>query len=233
MSDTPGDPQAGTVTLAGSANASVVERRDKTGFDAKPRITIPEHRALLRFGLRFVVAFAIMIIPWPYLANSYVVVFDHAANVVLWATDSGARIGYRFETPDEIRADGSWDAILRVEDRQLMQTARMKIGVRTFSYRPVATFVALLVAVRQSGWRKNTLVAVVGMLMVLLVSFAIAALATLRFGLARVLGLHHERLIETAYQSLTTPAMLYALPVLVFVLLLAIVNRRRIPSAAA
>ena len=48
--------------------------------------------------------------------------------------------------------------VLAVEDRRTHKTAHMKLDVRTFSYRPLATFVALGLATRLKGRRKNLLV---------------------------------------------------------------------------
>ncbi len=233
MTEIPASPEvsAGTLNRAMEQMSSEAQR-ERTPNTERSGV-LAEFKGPLCFGLRLVLVFAVLIIPWPYLADSYITGFGHTANAVLWATDTGARIGYRFEPPDEIRANGSWEAILRVEDRQLAQAARMRIGVRTFSYRPVATFAALLMAARLKGWRKNAFVGVTGLALVVLATFALTVLATLRFGLARVLGMHQEQLIETAYESLTTPALLYALPVLVFALLAAIANRNRLFSTEA
>ena len=172
-----------------------------------------EPRALLRFAVPFVVLFGLTLAPWPYLSDTYTSAFDSIANFVLAATDAGGRVAFRFEPPERIRSAGSWQAVLRVDDRKLGQSARMHLDVRTFSYRPIATFAVAFVAAWLKGWRRNALVGGAGLLIVGAATSFLAVIAVLRFGVAKVLGYGAwQRWIETAYESLTTPAMVYAVP---------------------
>jgi hypothetical protein len=175
-----------------------------------------DQNPLYGFAVRFTLIFALLLAPLPYLADTYTSLFGTFANVGLAVADYGARIGFRFEAPSELHWSGSWMAVLRVEDRMAHQTARMKLDVRTFSYRPIATFVALVVAARIKGRRRNAVVWSSGLALTIAVTSTLTVLAALRFGVGRVLGWDSSRLIETIYEALTTPAFTYIVPLLSF-----------------
>jgi hypothetical protein len=168
------------------------------------------------FVLRFAVLFALVHAPLPWLADGYTTAFGTVANGVLFLADHGSRIGFRFEPPNGIARKGSWFGVLRVEDRAARQTARMKLDVRTFSYRPIGTFLALAGAARLPGLRRNIRVVGGGLALTVIITSALAVVAALRFGIGRVLGFGSGPIAETIYEALTTPAMAYTIPLLCF-----------------
>jgi hypothetical protein len=168
------------------------------------------------FAARFAVLFVIVLAPLPWLADTYTAAYGTAANGLLFVADHGSRFGFRFEAPETIRADGSWTGVIRVEDRRLGQTARMKLDVRAFSYRPLATFIALGVAARLWDRKRDALLFGGGLLVVLALTSGITVVSFLRFGVGRVLGFGSGPIAETIYEAFTTPAMTFVLPVLCF-----------------
>ena len=83
----------------------------------------------------------------------YTSLWGTVANGALFVADRGSNVGFRFAPPPAIRAQGSWDASLRLEDRRNGDTRIIEMNVRNFSYRSVATFVALSVAAAARRFR--------------------------------------------------------------------------------
>ncbi|HVY39011.1 MAG TPA: hypothetical protein VHM31_13795 [Polyangia bacterium] len=181
------------------------------------RAAIAERRRTIWFVARFLVIFALLRAAYPVVAPSYKAAFGTAANVFLWAAEPGGTVQLRFEPwgvvdgPDRDRM-----AVLRARDRVFGQEARMRVDVRSFSYRPLATFVALLLAFRWRSRRRAAVVGLAGFTVVAVLTATLTAVGALRFGLGAVLGFGRGPLVQTIYEALTTPAMLYALPVVVF-----------------
>jgi hypothetical protein len=173
-------------------------------------------KTLRSFGLRFVLLFVVVLAPLPWLADAYTTAFGTVANAFLFVADHGSRIGFRFEPPDSIRASGSWTGVVRVDDRQARQSARMKLDVRSFSYRPIATFLALGIAARLWRGKRNAILLGAGLLVVMALTSAITVISFLRFGVGRVLGFGSGPVSETIYEASTTPAMTFVLPLLCF-----------------
>ncbi len=187
---------------------------------------IADRRPTLWFVARFVVFFAVLRAAYPLLAPGYKAAFGTSANVFLWAAEPGGTIQLRFEPWGVVDGrDRDRMAVLRARDRVFGQEARMHVDVRSFSYRPLATFVALMLAFRWRSRRRAALVAGAGIATVVVLSAALTAVAALRFGLGAVLGFGRGPLVETIYEALTTPAMVYALPILVFWALVRIPER--------
>jgi hypothetical protein len=171
------------------------------------------------WGIRFVVLLALFLSPLPFLADAYTTVYGTAYNQVLAVLDSDSRYGFQFEPPSTLQSHGTWLAVLRVDDRRQLKTARMKLDTRAFSYRPLATYVAFALSARLKGRRKNTIVLAGGLAAMIGVTTLLALAAALRFGIGRVVGFGSGPVVETAYEALTTPSMQYAIPFICFCLL--------------
>ena len=192
----------------------------RTEMIARGRMSQWDRRSVAAFWIRFGILFAVAHAPLPWLADSYVTAYETVANVGLFALDGVSRLSFRFEPPDSIRAQGSWTGVLRVEDPRAGERARMKFDVRSFSYRPLATLVALALAARLTERRNSAIVLGGGLALVATITSLIAVLAAFRFGIGRALGFGPSRVIETLYEILTTPAVTYLIPALCFLLAL-------------
>jgi hypothetical protein len=174
-------------------------------------------RPTLWFVVRFLVIVTLLRLGYPLVARGYKAAFGAAANVVLAAFEPGGTIELRFEPFGVVPGrDEARMAVLRARDRVFGQEARLHVDVRSFSYRPMATFVALFLAYRWKDRRRAAIVGSVGIVSVALLSSALTAVATLRFGLGKVLGIGDGRLLQMTYEALTTPVMIYALPIFIF-----------------
>ena len=196
----------------------------------------PERRSLVAFGIRLTVIFALSLLPWPRLADGYVTVVARVTNPLLTALDAASSLRVRVEPPPEIRAEGSWKANLRVEDRAALRQTTFHLDMRSFSYRPMATFVALAAAASWSfrGARRHGLVWTVGLLVMFVLTTCFSALPLLsRFAAAGYFGVVPGLLVRTAYQALATPVMVYALPAIVWWTLTRATGATRLPAAVA
>jgi hypothetical protein len=170
------------------------------------------------WGIRFVLLLALFLAPLPFLADAYTSAYGTLSNLPLAVIDRDARYGFTFEPPPALRSQGTWLAVLRVDDREAQKTARMKLDTRAFSYRPLATYLAFALSARLKGRRKTALVLGAGLATMIAVTSVLALAAALRFGLGKVLGFGSGPIVETAYEALTTPSMQYAIPFICFCL---------------
>jgi hypothetical protein len=188
----------------------------------------PERRALAVFGVRFAVVFTLLLLPVPWLPDAYVTVIGSATNAVLSVADAGARFGVRFEPLRRIDREGSWKANLRVEDRPSGGSMSFRLDMRSFSYRPLATFVALTAASSVQGARRRLALWGGGLLSMFVVTTCFSALPLLsRFAVAGAFGDAAGILVRTVYQATATPVMVYLIPVFVWWLWLRLTRPRR------
>lgn len=177
----------------------------------------PERKVAVRFGIRFAVLFALTLMPVPWLADAYTTVLGRGTNAVLSVLDGPSRVAVRFEPPAHIGAHGSWKADVVLEDRMTGLSTRTRLDARSFSYRPIATFIALAGASFRRGWRRNAVVWGGGLALMGTVTTFLSALPLLsRFGAAGALGVIPGLVFRTLYQALATPVMMYAVAVLVW-----------------
>jgi hypothetical protein len=192
-----------------------------------------ERRALIVFGVRFVVVFVALLLPVPWLPDAYVTVIGRATNMALAVADGGARIGVRFEPPDRIEREGSWKANLRVEDRQSGGFMSFRLDMRSFSYRPLATFVALAAATSLHGARRRIALWGGGLLSMFVTTTCFAALPLLnKFAVAGAFGDIPGLAVRTVYQATATPVMVYLMPLLAWLSWLRLTRPRGVDAAA-
>jgi hypothetical protein len=103
---------------------------------------------------------------------------------------------------------------LRMEDRDVRRAVVAPLDLRSFSYRPMAAFVALAAASTRRGLRRNAILWVGGLGLMLVLTTLFSALPVLsRYGAKGVLGWGAGVAAITAYRALATPVMAYALSV--------------------
>ena len=170
------------------------------------------------FLLKFVVLFTVLLTPIPWLADGYCTVYCTAGNGILsLMTHTDDRFQLSLEPPESIRAQGSWSPTLRVVDWSSGAVATPKLSVRTFSYLPIALYLALAVASRHGDWRRWVKVLGAGMLLMTVITLALSALPVLdKFAALGALGPMTTPVVETLYQALATPIILYAIPLVLW-----------------
>jgi len=124
------------------------------------------------------------------------------------------------EPPERIEKHGTWKGNLRLENRRTTQAILVHLDLWSLSYRPIATFVALAVASLLIGRRRRLVLWPVGLAGMFLVTTCFSALPVLsRFAAAGALGDVPGLVVRTIYQATATPVMVYAMPALVWWLL--------------
>ena len=104
---------------------------------------------------------------------------------------------------------------LRMEDRDVRRAVVAPLDLRSFSYRPMAAFVALAAASTRRGLRRNAILWGGGLCLMVALTTLFSALPVLsRYGNKGALGWGAGVVAITAYRALATPVMTYALSAL-------------------
>jgi hypothetical protein len=178
-------------------------------------------RAARAFWLRVVLLFTAALLPAPWLADVYTSVFATATNGVLALVNSNPLVHFHLQSPPAIRLAGSWKTPLLMTGPDGQTIGQILINVRTFSYIPVATFLALALASPLRGWRRNAVVLGGGATAMAVFTTFFAALPILaKYAAAGVFGETAGTAVDTSYQALSTPVMVYFVPLLVWWLLM-------------
>ncbi len=98
-----------------------------------------------------------LLAPLPYVADAYAIAVGNVTNAFLWTVDWPLSVGFRYEPPSQVAANGSWKMGLRMEDRDVRRSVVAPLDLRSFSYHPMAAFVALAAASTRRGWRRNAI----------------------------------------------------------------------------
>lgn len=177
-------------------------------------------RAALAFWLRVVLLFSAALLPAPWVADGYSTLFANATNAALGAVNGNPWVQFHLEPPPEIRVAGSWKIPLVMRGPDQQPIGSILINVRTFSYIPMATFLALALASPLRGWRRNALVVGGGAAVMAVATTIFAALPILaRYAAVGAFGGTVGAAVDTSYQALATPVMVYFIPLLVWWLL--------------
>ncbi len=176
-----------------------------------------DRKQALLFLLRFALFLGAFLMPLPWLADAYTSAFDVAANGVLSPINALSHIELQFEPPESIDTKGSWQGQLRIRDDRTGEVAHMKLNVRTFSYRPLVTYLALALAAPLSGRSNAAKVVLGGSLLMIGFGMLFSSLPILaRFGEAGALGAGPGLAVVTLYRAIATPVVVYAVPLIVF-----------------
>jgi hypothetical protein len=187
-------------------------------------------RTYLVFAVRFTFVLALLLAPLPYVADTYAIAIGNVTNAILWAVDWPLPIGFSYQPPGQITRNGSWKMGLRKEDRDLHRAVVTPLDLRSFSYRPMAAFVALAAASTRPGLRRNAILWVGGLGLMLVLTTLFSALPVLsRYGAKGVLGWGTGVAAITAYRALATPIMTYALSAAAWYALTRFADRGRPP----
>jgi hypothetical protein len=169
-------------------------------------------RSALIFAARFTLVLTFLLAPLPYVADTYAITIGNVTNAVLWALDWPSPVAFRYEPPAQITPNGSWKMGLRMESRDVRRAVVAPLDLRSFSYRPMAAFVALAAASTRRGLRRNAIVWGGGLGLMLAFTTLFSALPVLsRYATHGSLGSGLGALAITTYRALATPVMTYAI----------------------
>jgi hypothetical protein len=178
-------------------------------------------RAALAFWLRVVLLFVAALLPAPWMADAYTSLFATATNGVLAAVNSNPWVHFHVQPPVAIRVAGSWKAPLVISGPNAETIGQILINVRTFSYIPMVTFLALALASPLKGWRRNAVVLGGGVAAMAAFTTFFAALPILaQYARVGAFGSTATKAVDTTYQALSTPVMVYFAPLLLWWLLM-------------
>lgn len=173
--------------------------------------------ALAAAALRCVVAMGVLLSPLPYLADAYVTFFAGVANPMLFVATRASHFDVHIDPPETLAAQGNWKPLLRATDRPTGQTGGVRLDVRTFSYRPLAAFLALACAWPYPPRRRTLRLLGYGLPATLISTLALTGLAIVaRFASGGHVDEAPALVARTAYQALATPVMVYAVPLAVW-----------------
>ncbi len=175
-------------------------------------------------ALRLFSVLALLLMPIPWLADAYAYAYGAAGNRVLCpAMNRASDVSMQFDLPERIAVHGSWKGKLRIQSNASGRSVNTTIDIRSFSYRPLATFVALgLVTPLPARAKRLTRLSIVavGTLIMFAVGLWLSSLPILaRLGSTGALGVLPGLAVRTLYEAVATPVMMYAIPLIVFGLL--------------
>ncbi len=177
----------------------------------------PDRKQALLFLFRLALFLGAFLMPLPWLADAYTSAFDVVANGVLLPINALSEIKMHFEPPETINISGSWKGQLRILDERTGQVVHPSLNVRTFSYRPLATYLALALAAPLSGRSKIAVVVGGGSLLMIGFGMLFSSLPILaRLSVGGALGVGPGLAVMTMYEAIATPVMVYAVPLIVF-----------------
>jgi hypothetical protein len=195
---------------------------------------LPSRRSALLFAAKFAALFTLLVIPWGWLGTAYSLGFSLVSTVALETVVDEREFKVRFEPAD---ADGdqpgdAWSVRCRATNVQTGSTTTVPIEARELGYIPFATFVSLaFAATLERSRRRRILVAgllVLGARLVLAVGLPVAHfVGTLTPGSAA------DTAARVLFAALIEPPdMMYATPVIAFLLGLLLTHPRQ-PAKSA
>ena len=181
-----------------------------------------ERKVTLQFALHASMLFVAFLLPWPWLADMYVCAFDAVANALLLLINSTSPVQLRFIPPAGFTVHGSWKGSLQLAMATTGQIAQTHLDVRGLSYRPLVTYLALALALPLAAQSRRRLVALsMGTLLMVSLGFVFSALPILsRLSAGGAFGKPTTLVVATAYEAIATPVMVYAIPVILFWLII-------------
>lgn len=186
----------------------------------------PSTRSVLWFGVRFAFVLALLLAPWPGLGETYSAGVTRLGNALTVFESSHAQ--FEFVRPGE--NEPAFSSVLRARDAATGQRLQVPIELRTLTFIPTMTFIALVLASSAGrSLRRSALQLLVGLAgLQLFLVFSLLAPLCLFFAEPQPMQL--IRLSAPVYDALTIfhralvapPGMAYAVPFLWWLVLSAL-----------
>jgi len=169
-----------------------------------------------QYWLRVALLLVASKLPLPFVPALYTAAFVAMTNPILAVALSGAPEAVQLEAPGPFAVRGSWTAQMHLENRQTHKSTTADFDVRTFSFLPFATFVAIAGAATFTRWRERAIVWGGGLAALYAMTLVVNAIPILaNFADAGLLPQWLSLLVLTLYGGLCTATLLfYALPAL-------------------
>ena len=198
----------------------------------------PAVRALAKFVFAFGCVFGGLALPSPGLGPAFTRANAALGNALVDGAVMERGATLLFEAADSDLAQHPWQLTLRVREPARSAPVLVPIDLRTLLFLPIAAFIGLALAAPLGSARRNALVLVQGLLVLIPALYLLTALPLLSFlggtGPVRAFRLapFTHLLFQTVYRALVAPpGMMYALPLLLWWVLVARLKPVKGPDA--
>jgi len=198
---------------------------------------------IAQFLFAFACVFGGLALPSPGIGPSYARLHAALGNQMVEGKTFERGVEMHFEANEADLAEHPWQVTLRVSDPERRGPVLVPFDLRTLLFLPFATFIALAVAAPLGAARRNARVLGQGLLILVPTLLLLTALPLLSFlggtGPVRAFRLPPllHALFQTVYRALVAPpGMMYALPLLLWWLLVARLKplqEKSLPAASA
>lgn len=200
----------------------------------------PQIRALAQFLFAFACVFGGLALPSPGIGPAYTRAHASLANALLGGARFERGVELRFTAAVADLAQHPFQLTLEVRDPARSGPVLVPIDLRTLLFLPMAAFVGLALAAPLGSARRNARLLGIGLLILVPAQLLLTALPLLSFlggtGPVRAFRLSPvlHALFQTVYRALVAPpGMMYALPLLLWWVLVARLKPVKSPVPAA
>jgi hypothetical protein len=197
----------------------------------------PKTRVIAQFLFAFCCVFGGLALPSPGIGPVYARAHAAIGNALLDDKAFEGGVALRFLTPSVDLAEHPWQLTLEVRDPGQSGPVLVPIDLRTLLFLPIAAFIALAIAVPLDSARSNARVLGLGLLILEPALLLLTALPLFSFlggdGPARAfrLPLAVRVVVQIVYRALVAPpGMMYALPLLLWWVLVARLRPRNVSA---
>jgi len=178
---------------------------------------MPTPSTALRFALRLLVVYGLLIAPWPGLKSGYGSLFRTCGNKLIQA--SGLRDMVEFRPPTVHQA--AWDVEMHMKNPKTRESWHVEFRSHGWGYLPTAAIVALIVAT-PLAWSRRWMALIAGLVLVqLFIALRVAVL--LLFGMYWGGAIHlsevQAKAAEIALEGFSnSPVATFIVPVVIWLL---------------
>lgn len=191
-------------------------------------VKLPSPRRALWFGVRFACVLAVLLAPWPGLGDAYGAGFTKLGNALLSPFEfSRAHFAFGVPEPGE---PTEFSSVLRARDTATGRRLQVPIELRTLTFIPTMTFIALVLAGSLARGLRRTGIQLLAGLAVLQIFLVFSLLVPLCLFFSEPRPMQLITLSSPVYDALTIfhralvapPGMAYAVPLLWWLVLSAL-----------
>ena len=194
-------------------------------------------RLVLQFLFAFSCVFAGLALPSPGVGHLFTRAHAALGNALVEGHVFDGGVSLRFTTSEAALTEHPWQLTLEARDPGRPEPVFVAIDLRTLLFLPFAAFIALSVAAPLGSARRNAQVLGIGLLILEPMLLVLTALPLLSF-LGGTGPVQAFRLSPVAYLTFQTlyralvapPGMMYALPLLLWWVLVARSGAKRVPA---
>jgi len=180
---------------------------------------MPRHNPALRFAIRLVVIYVLLVMPWPGVGSGFSALYRSAINSLAWVLGLGDHL--HVSVPPDQHPRG--DAELATINPATGQRLRIEHGSRDWGYMPLAASLALVLAVPAPWPRRLRAAVFLTVLTLLSVALRIAIAALYGLGSVGVINLGEamrKGIGQVMLAFSATPVNSFVVPIMLWLLVL-------------